>query len=170
MSNYISTFTNKIKNKAVPPVNDVLIAFRTLKTVPGGLTLLSKVVSRVAPYFQTVNPIIQKLDVDVCEASIKKNKSIENHIGTVHVIAICNGLEFVMGVLAEASVPQHLRWLPKDMSVNYVAKADSDIKLVATIDEEWKVGDMQIKVNAYRADGQPVVQGYITLWVTEKSK
>ena len=27
---------------------------------------------------------------------------------------------------------------------------------------------MQIKVNAYRADGQPVVQGYITLWVTEK--
>lgn len=170
MSNYISTFTNKIKNKAVPPVNDVLIAFRTLKNVPGGLTLLSKVVSRVAPYFQTVNPIIQKLDVDLCEASIKKNKSIENHIGTVHVIAICNGLEFVMGVLAEASVPQHLRWLPKGMSVNYVAKADSDIKLVATIDEEWKVGDMQIKVNAYRADGQPVVQGYIMLWVTEKSK
>ncbi len=74
MSNYISTFTNKIKNKAVPPVPDVLIAFRTLKNVPGGLTLLSKVVSRVAPYFQTVNPIIQKLDVDVCEASIKKNK------------------------------------------------------------------------------------------------
>lgn len=54
------------------------------------------------------------------------------------------------------------------MNVNYVAKADSDIKVVATIDEEWKVGDMQIKVNAYRADGLPVVQGYITLWVTEK--
>ena len=136
MSNYISTFTNKIKNKAVPPVNDVLLAFRTLKNVPGGLTLLSKIVSRVAPYFQTVNPIIQKLDLNVCEASIKKSKSIENHIGTVHVIAICNGLEFVMGVLAEASVPQHLRWLPKGMSVNYVAKADSDIKLVATIDDE----------------------------------
>jgi len=112
--------------------------------------------------------MIQKLDLNVCEASIKKNKSIENHIGTVHVIAICNGLEFVMGVLAEASVPQHLRWLPKGMNVNYVAKADSDIKLVATIDDEWKVGDMQVKVNAYRADGQPVVQGYITLWVTEK--
>lgn len=168
MSNYISTLTNKIKNKAVPPVNDVLFAFKTLKNVRGGLTLLSKVVSRVAPYFQTVNPIIQKLDLNVCEASIKKSKSIENHIGTVHVIAICNGLEFVMGVLAEASVPQHLRWLPKGMSVNYVAKADSDIKLVATIEEAWKVGDMQVKIDAYRADGQPVVQGYITLWVTEK--
>jgi len=168
MSNYISTFTNKIKNKAVPPVNDVLLAFRTLKNVPGGLTLLSKIVSRVAPYFQTVNPMIQKLDLNLCEALIKKSKSIENHIGTVHVIAICNGLEFVMGVLAEASVPQHLRWLPKGMSVNYVAKADSDIKLVATIDDEWKVGDMQVKIDAYRADGQPVVKGYITLWVTEK--
>lgn len=72
MSNYISTFTNKIKNKAVPPLNDVLLAFKTLKNVPGGLTLLSKVVSRVAPYFQTVNPMIQKLDLNLCEASIKK--------------------------------------------------------------------------------------------------
>lgn len=168
MSNYIYKFANKIKHNVVPPINDVLLAFRTLKEIPGGLTLLSKAVSRVAPYFQTVNPVIQKLDADMCEAFIKKNKSVENHIGTVHVIAICNGLEFVMGVLTEASIPQHLRWLPKGMTVNYVAKADSDIKVVATIDEEWKVGDIQIKVNAYRADGQPVVQGYITLWITEK--
>ncbi len=94
MSNYIYKFANQIKYNAVPPINDVLLAFRTLKAIPCGLTLLSKVVSRVAPYFQTVNPIIQKLDADVCEAFIKKNKSVENHIGTVHVIAICNGLEF----------------------------------------------------------------------------
>ena len=54
---------------------------------------------------------------------VKLSSKRINHIGTVHVIAICNGLEFVMGVLTEASIPQHLRWLPKGMNVNYVAKS-----------------------------------------------
>jgi hypothetical protein len=82
-----------------------------------------------------------------------KNKSVENHIVTVHVIAICNGLEYVMGVLTEASIPTHLRWLPKGMQVNYVAKANSDIKLIARVEDEWKAGDLNVTIEAYREDG-----------------
>ncbi|OBY75285.1 hotdog fold domain-containing protein [Acinetobacter gyllenbergii] len=168
MSNYISNFREKIWGESLKRENDVLTAFKSLKKIPGGLTILSKVVSRVAPYFQTVDPIIESLDTLKCIANMKMRKSVENHIGTVHVIAICNGLEFVMGVLAEASVPTHLRWLPKGMQVNYLAKADSDIKLTATIESDWAIGDFDIKVQAHRKDGVLVVDGVIKLWVTEK--
>ncbi|WP_336942865.1 hotdog fold domain-containing protein [Acinetobacter modestus] len=169
MSNYISNFRAKISGGSLKNENDVLTAFKSLNKIPGGLSILSKIVSRVAPYFQTVDPIIESLDTRTCSAKMKKRRSVENHIGTVHVIAICNGLEFVMGVLAEASVPSHLRWLPKGMQVNYLAKADSDIKLTATIDKDWAVGDLDIKVQAHRIDGVLVVDGVIKLWVTNKN-
>ena len=167
MTNYFTTITHKIKKNEQLQLNDVLIAFKTLRRVPGGLSFLSKIISRVAPYFKTVDPIIKSLDTRMCTATMKKRKAVENHIGTVHVIAICNGLEFVMGVLAEASVPRHLRWLPKGMQVNYLAKSNSDIKLTAIIEDDWKVGDFEIRVQAHRSDGVLVVDGKITLWVTE---
>ncbi|ENU23267.1 hypothetical protein F993_02136 [Acinetobacter proteolyticus] len=168
MKNSINYLNDKIKNYAQTQSNTVLIAYQALQKIPGGLTVLSRVISRVAPYFRTVDPVITKLEVGLCQASMSKRRAVENHIGTVHVIAICNGLEFVMGVAVEASIPSHLRWLPKGMHVDYVSKANSDIQLIAKINDDWNVGDMQVEVIAKRDDGQPVVKGYITLWVTEK--
>ncbi len=98
-----------------------------------------------------------------------KRRKVENHIQTVHVIAICNALEMAMGAMAEASIPKHLRWIPKGMSVDYTAKATSDIRAVAeTKPEDWKPGDLPVTVKAYREDGEVVVQGTITLYVSEK--
>ncbi|WP_032879331.1 hotdog fold domain-containing protein [Acinetobacter colistiniresistens] len=169
MKNSIDYLSHKLKKHMKIQTNTVLIAYQSLRKIPGGLTVLSRIISRVAPYFRTVNPVITKLEVGLCEASMSKSRSIENHIGTVHVIAICNGLEFVMGVAMEASIPSHLRWLPKGMQVDYVAKANSDIQLTAKIiNDDWRVGDMQVEVIAKREDGEPVVQGCITIWVTEK--
>ena len=168
MKESIDYLAAKFKGQNQTQSNTVLKLYQSLKKVPGGLTVLSKIVSRVAPYFRTVDPTITQLEVGFCEATMSKRKSVENHIGTVHVIAICNGLEYVMGVVTEASIPAHLRWLPKGMQVDYVGKANSDVRLTARVNDEWKVGDMQVEIVAYRADGQAVVQGHITLWVTEK--
>jgi hypothetical protein len=89
----------------------------------------------------------------------------------VHVIAICNGLEAAMGALAEASIPQHKRWIPKGMEVNYTAKATSDITCIAETDPGAWIGDgpdVPVRVRGVRDDGTMVVEGMIRLWVTEK--
>lgn len=84
-------------------------------------------------------------------------------------MAICNGLEMAMGVMAEASIPQHLRWIPKGMSVNYTAKAGSDIRCVAKVaPNDWQLGDMLVNITAYDDNNTVVVQGVITLWISEK--
>ena len=54
------------------------------------------------------------------------------------------------------------------MQVNYVAKSNSDIKLIARVEDEWKASDLNVTIEAYREDGTIVVQGTIMLWVTEK--
>jgi hypothetical protein len=100
---------------------------------------------------------------------IKKKKKVFNHIKTVHVIAICNGLEMAMGVMAEASIPKNLRWIPKGMTVDYTAKAGSDIRCVASVNQDdWQVGDMLVNITAYDENNVVVVKGTIKLWISEK--
>ncbi len=101
---------------------------------------------------------------------------MHNHIGTVHAIALCNGLEAAMGALAESTIPRDRRWIPKGMEVAYTAKADSDITCIAETDpEQWTADlgdgyDLPVRVRGVRADGTVVVEGEIRLWVSAKAR
>ncbi len=52
MSNYIYKFANQIKYNAVPPINDVLLAFRTLKAIPDGLRCCQKLLAVLLHIFK----------------------------------------------------------------------------------------------------------------------
>lgn len=150
-------------------INKTLSTYQKLEKYPLGKKLFSIIVSRVAPYFATISPKISALVPNHCTCIIKKQKKVFNHINTVHVIAICNGLEMAMGVMAEASIPKHLRWIPKGMTVDYTAKAGSDIRCVAEVkQDDWQPGDMFVNITAYDEDDIIVVKGTIKLWISEK--
>ena len=137
--------------------------------LPFGEQLFSLFFARKAPYFRTIKPRITLLEANRCELTFKKRKTVQNHIGTVHAIALCNGLEMAMGAVVEASIPAHLRWIPKGMNVAYTAKASSDIQVIATVGPDaWQVGDVPIQVEAQRTDGTVVIRGEIIVYVSEK--
>ena len=151
-------------------VNKTLQIYQRLVRYPFGNYLFSKVVCRTAPYFGSIYPLITDLRVNHCECIIRKRKRVFNHIKTVHVIPICNGLEMAMGVMAEASVPKHLRWIPKGMTVEYTAKAGSDIRCVAKMSaEQWQPGEQSVQVEAFDENQVVVVKGVIKLWISEKT-
>jgi len=143
---------------------------RCLK-LPFGRKIFSAMFARKAPYFATIKPLITELEPNFCQLTFKKRKAVQNHIGTVHAIAVCNGMEMAMGALAEASIPKHLRWIPKGMTVNYTAKADSDIRITAeTPADAWQEGDLAVQVKGFRADGTVVIEGEITIYISRKPK
>lgn len=150
--------------------NYLLRLYQKAARVPKGRKLFSILFSRKAPYFGTVRPLVAELRPDFCKVTFKKRKAVENHIGTVHVIAICNALEAAMGAMAEASIPAHLRWIPKGMEVRYTAKANSNITATAEVAPgAWENGpNVPVTVKATRDDGTVVVEGAIHLWVTGK--
>lgn len=149
--------------------NYVLKLYNRITKLPFGHKLFSLFSARKAPYFTTINPLITHLEPGRCECLIKKTKKVHNHIQTVHVIAICNGLELAMGFMAESSIPKHLRWLPKGMNVEYTAMAGSDIRCEAVLpNNEWSLGNLPVTVTAYDKDDVVVVKGTINLWITEK--
>lgn len=143
---------------------------RTLK-LPFGRQLFSWYGARQAPYFSSVSPIVELLEPNQCKVRVRKRKRVQNHIGTVHVIAIANGLEMAMGFMAEASIPAHLRWIPKGMTLSYPAKGDSDMLCSASVAaDSWQPGDLQVAVSAETLSGTVAVQGTITLWISERPK
>ncbi|MCL2543256.1 MAG: DUF4442 domain-containing protein [Nocardioidaceae bacterium] len=141
------------------------------KTV--GKRVFSFAFSQKAPYFATIHPRVVDLRPNYAEVRIPKRRGVQNHIGTVHAIALCNGLEMAMGALAEVTIPASKRWIPKGMEVAYTAKATSDIRCIAETDQEqWDTadGDLPVRVKGVRDDGTVVVEGVIRLWVTDKKK
>jgi len=123
-----------------------------------------------APYFLTIQPTLIELRPNHAAVRIRKWWGVQNHIGTVHVIAVANGLEMAMGALAEATIPPHLRWIPKGMELEYVALADSRITATADTDPaDWTgPGEVTVRVQATRTDGTAVVRGVIRLHVSER--
>lgn len=136
---------------------------------PFGRQLFSAFAARQAPYFKTVSPLVSVLEANRCEIVVKKRKRVQNHIGTMHIIAIANGLEMAMGFMAEASIPQHLRWIPKGIELRYPSKGATDIRCTATVAaDDWVPGDLPVKVEALDTSGTVVVEGTIYLWISEK--
>ncbi len=149
----------------------VLGLWTQLSRLPKGERVFSVLFSRKAPYFATIRPRFTVVEPNRAELVIRKRRRVHNHIGTVHAIALCNGLEAAMGALAESTVPRGMRWIPKGMEVAYTAKADSDITCIAETDpEQWTSGDpdVGVRVRGVRRDGTVVVEGVIRLHVTER--
>jgi acyl-coenzyme A thioesterase PaaI-like protein len=156
----------------------VLSLWNTMSRLPQGSRLFSIAFSQKAPYFATIHPRFTELRPHRAELVIPKRRGVHNHLGTVHAIALCNGLEAAMGALAEATIPADKRWIPKGMTVAYTAKATSDITCIAETDpEQWSAGalpeeggDVAVRVRGVREDGEVVIEGEIRLWVTPKRR
>jgi acyl-coenzyme A thioesterase PaaI-like protein len=149
----------------------LLSLWQRLSRWPLGAWLFSRAVCFKAPYFGSISPRFVRLENGRCEATIKDRRRLHNHIGTVHAIALCNGLEAAMGALAEATIPNNKRWIPKGMDISYTAKATTDITCIAETDaEQWTSDnpDLHVRVKGVRKDGTVVIEGVIKLWVTKK--
>jgi acyl-coenzyme A thioesterase PaaI-like protein len=145
-----------------------LSLYRRLSALPGGRRLFTAAFRRRAPYFASAHIDVQAMAPHYGEVTVPLRRSTQNHIGTVHAIAVCNGLEAAMGLLAEATVSPGMRWLPKGMEVEYLAKADSEITCVAeSTTADWDgAPDVPVRVMATTTDGTVAVRGIIRLWVT----
>ena len=133
-----------------------------------GAAQFSAMVQQMAPYFASINPLFVELRAGYAEVTFAKRREVLNHIGTVHAIALCNAAELAAGTMTEASIPKGYRWIPKGMTVEYLAKADGDIRAVAdgsTLD--WNsLGELKVPVMAYVGD-KPVFRAQITMYVSQ---
>ncbi|AOJ04378.1 MULTISPECIES: hotdog fold domain-containing protein [Burkholderia] len=130
-----------------------------------GAAQFSKMVCQMAPFFGTIEPQVVELQPGRAEAKVGFRREITNHLGTVHAIALCNAAELVAGLMTQVSIPDGLRWIPKGMTVEYLAKAKTDVTAVADGSAvDWQSeGDKIVPVEVTDAEGKTVFTARITM-------
>jgi acyl-coenzyme A thioesterase PaaI-like protein len=139
------------------------VAYETYKSA--GKETYTKLVCKMAPYFSSIDPQFEDIRPGYVEASIKDRNAIHNHLGSINAGAMCTAAELVGGTLAEVSLPDGNRWIPSAMSVQYLAKAKSDLKAVADGSGiDWSViGELIVPVTLFDVDGKKVLTAQITM-------
>ena len=136
-----------------------------------GRWLFTRMVCFKAPYFATISPVFDVLETGRATARMRKRRKVTNHIGTVHAIAMANLCEIIAGTMTEVTVPASMRWIPRGMQINYLAKATTDLRAEGTIPEI--VGndaqDVIVSVRVMDDDDNVVVTADITMYVSPRS-
>jgi acyl-coenzyme A thioesterase PaaI-like protein len=153
-------------------VNRVLAIWQKLSPKPLGKSLFSWVVCRKAPYFASIKPCFEELRSGYSRVSMKKRRAVENHIQSVHAIAMCNLAELGAGTMMEASLSPSMRWLPRGMSVQYlkVAKTDVVVDCVAEDIADGPARDVIVKCDVKDADGSIVCHADIAMYISPRKK
>ena len=153
-------------------MNAALAAWRRLEGKPLGKALFSRAICFKAPYFGTISPRFAELQPGRARVSMRKRRAVQNHIGTVHAIAMCNLAELAAGTVTEISIPETMRWLPKGMTVEYLKKAETDVEATATLAsvEDGAARDVPVTVELKDAAGELVCRAVITMWVAPRKR
>jgi len=149
----------------------VLKMWQTLAGKPGGKWAFTRAICLKAPYFSTIKPAFEELAPEYARVAIRKRRAVQNHIGTVHAIAMCNMAELAGGLMTEVTVPTTHRWIPKGMTVEYLAKAESDLTAVATPASELELSrnsDYPVNIAVTDEAGEAVFRAVITMWISAK--
>lgn len=152
--------------------NRLLELYRRMRRWPGGSWLFSRAVCFRAPYFSSIAPRVAVLEPCRCEAVMEHRRRVTNHLGTVHAIALCNLAELAAGLMAEASLPAGMRWIPRGMEVEYLRKARGRMHAIATPDrppaESAAPYDLPVTVQVRDPGGGVVFRAVIRLHVSPR--
>lgn len=153
-------------------MSQTLKLWNRFKNKPAGKWTFSKLLCLKAPYFSSISPVFERLEANYAEIKIKKHRTVLNHIGTVHAIAMCNMAELAGGTMTDVTVPSTHRWIPKGMTVEYLKKAETDLIAIATPGEsnfQWNQGsDYLVNVEVKDMHNDLVFKAVITMWVSAK--
>lgn len=150
-------------------MSTTLTLYKQFAKYPFGSLLFSRALSFRAPYFSTIHPHVTHLRSGYCRVEIKDRRSIRNHLRTVHAGALCTMSELAGGLAVEATLPFGLRWIPKEMAVQYLKKARGKLVCECSVDPGvLRPGDVRVPLEIKDETGDTVLSAEIVFYVSER--
>jgi len=149
-------------------MSTTLTLYEQFTKYPLGSLIFSKALGFRAPYFSTIHPHVTQLRPGYCNVEINERRSIRNHIGTIHAGALCTLSELVGGLAVDATIPSNLRWIPKEMTVQYIKKAKGKLVAECSFDPSILVpGDARVALAIKDGLGNAVLNAWIVFYISE---
>lgn len=103
--------------------NLVRQAWDLLQGVPGGKSVFSRLIGRMAPYTGTIHAQITVLRPGYAEVQMQDRRAVRNHLDCVHAVALANLAELAGNVALAYSLPDDARFIVSGMDLEYLKKA-----------------------------------------------
>jgi len=158
--------------------NQLSRLFNHCKRLPAPLRswAMSKVFGSAVKFFGTAGIAIVEAEPGRVVMVIRNRRKVQNHIHGVHAAAMALLAESATGMALALSLPDNKLQLIRTMTVNYVQRAQGDLKAVATlIPEQLRMietderGDLVVPVTVTDSDGNEPVQAEM-LWAWRLKK
>ena len=105
------------------PGAKLLNAWRALSPLPGGRWMFTQLVKWMIPYTGSVSPRVETLEPGFARISITQRRRLEQHLGSIHAIALMNVAEFASGAAMTTALPPGYRGIVTKMTIEYFKKA-----------------------------------------------
>ncbi len=159
-----------LSTTSTAPVGPVLRRWQRLSGSRIGRWLFARAVCRKAPYFASIAPSFLELRSALCRVMLPQRRAVQNHLGSVHALAMGNLCELAAGMVTEVTLPPTMRWIPRGMTIEYLKPAQSNVTATARLDRnEWSgAQNVGVPVTVVDAQGVEVVRAVITMYVSPR--
>lgn len=129
-------------SKLKPISNQFTKLLAITKYLPAGArsTILSKAFGKVVPYVGTTGVYYETVEPNQVVVSLNNNKAVQNHIGSIHAVAVTLLAETATGFILGLNLPADRVLLIKSYSVNfYRPLKKGQIAAIATLSDEQRL-------------------------------
>lgn len=162
----------------MPQPNRLTRLFNRCRALPGPLQswAMSLLFGTAVKFFGTARIRITEAEAGRVVMVIRNRRKVQNHIKGVHAAAMALLAESATGLVLGMSLPDDKLPLMKTMKVNYVKRAQGDLKAIATLSPEQlraiendERGDIVVPVTVLDSDGNEPLQAEM-LWAWRPKK
>ena len=134
---------NDAPKSSLKPINNQFSKLLAVtKYLPAGArsSILSKAFGKVVPYVGTTGIYYETFEPNQVVVSLNNNKAVQNHIGSIHAVAVTLLAETATGFILGLNLPSDRVLLIKSYSVNfYRPLRKGQVAAIATLSDEQRL-------------------------------